>query len=180
MKIERVPLPIESTLSDSPPDYTDSFRGTYFAKDKDITTTDIGRAFFASAPKWVAALFKMRNVLVSLLGLKTSGNGTSQQETLDNFTFDPGDRLGLFKIYSKTNNEIILGEDDKHLDFRVALLREQADESQDRESLTISTIVNFNSNLGKLYFAIVKPFHRLIVPIMLKGIIRHLDIKPSK
>ncbi len=45
------------------------------------------------------------------------------------------------------------------------------------KTLTISTTVQFNNHFGKLYFLLVRPFHRLIVPAMLKGIIRQIETK---
>ena len=69
-------------------------------------------------------------------------------------------------------NEVILGEDDKHLNFRISLLIEA--ENEENRKFSITTTVKFNNNFGKIYFYAIKPFHRLIVPVMLKGIIQQL------
>ncbi|WP_228390859.1 DUF2867 domain-containing protein [Chryseobacterium contaminans] len=86
-----------------------------------------------------------------------------------------GERYGLFKVFNKTNNEIVMGENDKHLDFRISLLFDKNQGGQDENSLTISTTVKFHNWLGVLYFLPVRPFHKLIVPSMLKNIINNLE-----
>jgi hypothetical protein len=40
---------------------------------------------------------------------------------------------------------------------------------------TLTTGVTMHNRLGRFYFALVKPFHRLIVPAMMRGIIRNLQ-----
>jgi len=147
----------------------------YNDKDNKIRSEDIGRAFFKSAPKWSEDLFEFRNRVVSVFGLKTSGNTNNRKELVDNFNFEPNEKLGLFKVFDKTENEIILGEDDKHLNFRISLLKESIHDATDKKMLTISTIVKFNNWSGRLYFLPVKPFHRLIVPKMLTGIIDQIE-----
>lgn len=71
-------------------------------------------------------------------------------------------------VIEKNENEIILGEDDKHLDFMISLLL-----SEEGKHLTISTTVIFKNWFGKIYFLPFKPFHKFIVPTMLKALIRN-------
>jgi len=156
-------------------DYIDSYQSKFVDKNNTISPTEIGKAFFSSGPKWVEKLFLLRNKIVGLFGLKTSGNITDRQKQLDNFKCEPGEQLGLFKVYAKTNNEVVLGEDDKHLNFRVSLLLDQLFNETDNKTLTITTTVEFNNKFGRLYFLPVRPFHKLIVPKMLKAIIKELE-----
>ena len=78
-------------------------------------------------------------------------------------------------MFDKTDNEVILGEDDKHLDFRVSLLLDKLASKTEQKNLTITTTVKFNNSFGRLYFLPVRAFHKLIVPTMLKGIIKQLE-----
>ncbi len=118
-------------------------------------------------------MFGFRNKAVRLLGLKTGYETESQQKR--DFKCEVGERMGIFKVFDKTNNEIVIGEDDKHLDFRVSLLFDENKEHLDEKSLTISTTVKFHNWLGVLYFLPVHPFHKLIVPAMLKNMIEQLE-----
>jgi hypothetical protein len=131
--------------------------------------------FFSSSPKWIGSLFAIRNKIVSKLGLKTADVENNQDELLKNFSCEPGEQLGLFKVFEKTTHEVILGEDDKHLDFRVSLLLEPMIEDASKKQFTISTTVVFHNWQGRLYFLPVKPFHKFVVPAMLKAIVKELE-----
>lgn len=152
--------------------YIDSYHET-FTSSKAITSEDLGKAFFSSGPKWVGALMNFRDTIVSALGLKTSSKVGNGETYLNNLKWEAGDQIGIFKVYDKSANELIIGEDDKHLDFRVSLLLHPSENSHQR-TLRITTVVAIHNTLGKMYFLPVKPFHRFIVPTMLKGMIKNL------
>lgn len=171
MKISKSSLPKQSILQNDKFNYLDSYEGNIKQIDKNLNSTDLGKAFFLSAPKWVGKLFDFRNKIVSVFGLKTPGKITDKNKLLDNFKCEVGDQLGLFKVFSKTENEVILGEDDKHLNFRISLFLKQENLNY---KIIITTTVKFNNWFGRLYFIPVKPFHKIIVPSMLKGIIKEL------
>jgi len=177
MTIIKTTLPTNSKLNTihNKYDYVDSFHGVLNDDKNEFTSVDIGKAFFSSGPKWVGKLFILRNKIVSIFGLKTSGNITNRERQLENFKCEPGEQLGLFKVFAKTENEVILGEDDKHLNFRVSLFLEHQINRTNKKDLIISTTVEFNNWFGRLYFLPVRPFHKLIVPTMLKGIIKELE-----
>jgi hypothetical protein len=175
VKVNKSEIPEKSILKEDEGvyDYVDSFQSEFIDEGQNIGVVEIGKTFFTSGPKWAGILFIIRDKIVGLFGLKTSGNIADKQKSIDRFNWEPGKRLGLFKIFNKTNNEIILGENDKHLDFRISLFLDQ--KLNDVDQITISTIVKYNNWFGKLYFLPVRPFHKLIVPSMLKGIIRELE-----
>nr|WP_315035572.1 DUF2867 domain-containing protein [uncultured Chryseobacterium sp.] len=178
MKIKKIEFPNHSILSKKKEsfDYVDSFEGSLTSKTRNVKIEEIGKAFFTSGPKWGKKMFALRNKAVALLGLKTGAEFTEIQD-VNHFTCEVGERVGLFKVFDKTTNEIILGEDDKHLDFRISLLYGRNNNQKDENSLTISTTVKFHNWLGILYFLPVRPFHRLIVPAILKNIIGKLESK---
>lgn len=156
-------------------DYVDSFRGVITDVQNKFSITDIGKAFFTGSPQWVDKLFTLRNKIVAVFGLKTSEHKSSRQTQLDNFNCELGEHLGLFSVFQKTDNEVILGADDKHLNFRVSLYLDKPKSGTEQRNLTISTTVEFHNWFGRLYFLPVHPFHKLIVPTILKGIILELE-----
>jgi hypothetical protein len=95
-------------------------------------------------------MFAFRNNVVKLFGLKTGEENGKIPAAKILPVSRRSDRA--FKVFGKTNNEIILGEDDKHLDFRVSLLYDNAENENKGNSLTISTTVKFHNWLGVLYF----------------------------
>lgn len=105
-------------------------------------------------PVWVRALMKARDILVSPFGLKTS----------ESF---PGERkIGLFPILHETRDQVVLGFDDRHLDFRIIV--DVAAIDGVRQSIRITTLVHRKIFFGKLYLAAIEPFHRLIVATALE------------
>ncbi|MNK00766.1 hypothetical protein D3C87_185570 [compost metagenome] len=172
-------LPPNSILTQQPHDYVDSFAGNLTDKHSNIDTVKLGKAFFSSGPDWIGKLFSFRNAIVKRLGLKTPENISNRQKQLEQFKCEVGERLGLFQVYHRDENEVIIGEDDKHLDFRISLYLQANENNAHEKTLTISTVVKFHSWLGRLYFFPVKPFHRLIVPTMLKGMVKHLEEKAT-
>ncbi|MGJ4969016.1 DUF2867 domain-containing protein [Bradyrhizobium sp. HKCCYLRH1073] len=109
------------------------------------------------APWWMAALLKLRNLLVRPFGLKTSGADPGNPRPL----------IGMFPVVDETPQRIVLGFDDKHLDFRVLV-----DVVSHRATMqvTASTLVQTHNALGRVYLAVIKPFHRLVVKAMLRQV----------
>jgi hypothetical protein len=118
----------------------------------------LARFLFAQQPAWIGRLMTLRDALVAGLGLKTA----RQLKALD--TGGGSRRVGIFKIYETTPNEVILGEDDRHLDFRVSVLyRPQANGTAAVPQLVVSTVVCCHNRLGRNYIKLIAPFHRRVV-----------------
>ena len=110
---------------------------------------DWHRALIAvDGPAWVAALMAVRNRVAQALGLNTAGgaSGTSP-----------------FTLLGVVGDALVVGADDKHLNFR-GVLRVVGDD------LLCATVVQHNNALGRAYFTVVKPFHRRIVPSLLRRV----------
>jgi hypothetical protein len=148
-------------------DYTDSY--SLSLKRSDVESWELIPAFFLSVPKWVDRLMLLRNGLVSLVGLKT-GSG---KPGLAPPPYAKGQEVGVFQIQEISENEVILGQDDKHLDFKTSLLLER-----DKDSLlVVSMAIHMNNFWGRLYFSAVKPIHRIIVPGVVKSMGKNIDEK---
>jgi len=111
---------------------------------------------FARLPLWIDALVRLRNMIVAPLGLKTSGAKETVREM-----------VGIFPVLSETPDRLIAGFNDKHLDFRVVV---DVATFPDNQKITATTLVLTHNLLGRTYLAIIMPFHRLIVPAMMRQI----------
>jgi hypothetical protein len=181
MKIIKTKIPESSLLY---PDqnhyhYIDSYEGAVKDKNNTIGIDDVAKAFLKPRPKWVDTLFTLRNKIVSLFGLKTPNN-KMDTERPDNFKFEVGERVGLFKVFSRTTNELVMGEDDKHLNFRVSLLLKEFENDKSTKTITVTTLVIYNNWFGRFYFFPVKPFHKLIVRSGLKISLQELENSTQK
>lgn len=122
----------------------------------------LARFLFANQPSWVGKLMTMRDAIVSNVGLKTGKHlATLASDAKAN-------RLGIFKVYSTNDTEIVVGEDDKHLDFRVSVLCSGGAAPDSRRLLTVSTVVHCHNQLGRSYLMAIAPFHRMIIKASLR------------
>lgn len=119
----------------------------------------LARFIFSHQPSWISWLMKVRDFIVAGFGLKTA----KQLASLDN-------RVGIFKVYSTDQTEIILGENDKHLDFRISVLcsAETGSKLGGSQQLIVSTVVHCHNRLGRSYIFVIAPFHRMIVKASLR------------
>ena len=174
--MQKTSLPESSLLQDDNTfEFVDAYRATIDDPKNEINITKICKLFFTIGPKWIERLFAFRNRTMKVFGLKVPEGNLDKASVVEEMKCEPGERMGLFQIFERNGAEIILGEDDKHLDFRVSLLIENSAFEEGRKELTISTMVKFNNGFGRLYFAPVKPFHSLVVPSMLKGIVKKVN-----
>jgi hypothetical protein len=162
-----VPLPPESLAAAclSHIDYTDAYLARLPAGRR-YTLDEAIALVFTTVPGWVKRLMQLRNALVRPFGLKV---GAPREAPGRGGPLLPGARVGIFRVFDRRPNELLLGEDDRHLDFRVSVLLRNDGEAQ---WATVTTVVSFHNSLGRAYFALVRPFHQMIVPALMRRALR--------
>jgi hypothetical protein len=170
-RVLEVPVPPTSLAARAFPgvDYADAFSVTLHSSELRWVDT-VARELFLSTPGWIRALFAVRERLAGLVGLKTTQRRPTPAE-IEDFVFRRGSALGLFQVCDRTAAEILLGEDDRHLDFRLSVLLESEGMCH---RVTVSTVVRLHGWLGRLYFLPVRLFHRVIVPVMIRRAVASL------
>jgi Protein of unknown function (DUF2867) len=143
-------------------EFSDAFEMTVDGQNLDAMEA-VKRAVYG-APPWINRLLELRHWLVKSLGLKS---GENPEPALRG-----EDHIGMFPILARQQNHLMLGMNDRHLDFR--LLVDIADNGSGRQIITASTIVKTHNTLGRIYLAAVKPFHKIIVPAMMARIAKPL------
>jgi hypothetical protein len=108
-------------------------------------------------------LFKLRGILASMLGLRH--RGVAGFQLTPDARYEIGQRVGMFTIRSIEPNEIIVGDNDKHLDFRLSIYRSSLNGV---EMVTVSTAVEIHNTIGRIYMLVIKPFHRYIARAMVQ------------
>ena len=141
-------IPAKSTIANSfgTIDYHDTYSIT---KVSDKSAEEISKKLM-QFPDWVNMLFLIRTRIVGLFGLKTDKN-TSKSDA-------------FFKLIENRDEEIVMGEDDKYLNFRASVLKDKAS-----GTISLTTVVHYNNIWGKVYFFPVKPFHKIIMKVLLKS-----------
>jgi hypothetical protein len=126
-----------------------------------IDARNAAERMMGHSPAWIEALLTLRHILVAPFGLKTSGKSENP----------PRETIGLFPILTQTPDRLVAGFNDKHLDFRVVVdVATAGPGSQTGQRVTATTLVKTHNVFGRLYLAIILPFHRLIVPAMLRKV----------
>ena len=127
----------------------------------------------ARTPRWTQKLMALRNRLVRLVGLKDLGQlHDAHPPASGHAPSDAGSyRVGIFLIRHLSDTEVVLGQDDKHLDVQVSLSKHRRGDAP--ATLAVSTVVHIHNALGQTYMAVVTPFHRRIVRAMLQRLADH-------
>ena len=157
--MSRIAPPAESAIRDWYPgaSLVDSFAVALPA----AAPTDIGTLatlLFADLPLWFRILLAIRDRAVTLFGVKATGDLVAE------------DYIAFFPVLSRSADEIVLGADDRHLDFRASVLLRRAD-----NRLAVTTAVRCHNLLGRLYLAAILPFHVLIAIDVLRRLRRRLE-----
>jgi hypothetical protein len=166
--IREVSMPSDSALPSSfgVSDFADAYEVPLSRPD--LTVEQAYWGVFGEVPTWVRCLMILRGCIALRLGLAHSFREPAMSHEGVPI-FEPGIRVGQFLVQSISEQELIVGNDDQHLNFRISALKT---EREGRTFLTISTAVKIHNNLGRLYMCVVKPFHRFVAPHMVRRALR--------
>lgn len=119
-----------------------------------LTAEAAARHLFTHMPGWARRLLALRDVIVAPLGLQ----GASTAEAAG---APSGSRIGIFPVVSNEREEIVLGFDDSHLDFRVIV--DTLPLNADATCVGLQTVIRRHNLTGRAYLALIMPFHVMIV-----------------
>ena len=115
-------------------------------------------------PGWVNSLMSLRNRIVSCIGLKDLGHLGAVDHSKPASAYRVGDMIGIFSLLHVSDDEIILGDADRHLSVQVSICKLL---HEGNASVAVSTVVHINNLLGRVYMLFVTPLHKRIVPAVL-------------
>ncbi|MEM7023221.1 MAG: DUF2867 domain-containing protein [Pseudomonadota bacterium] len=137
----------------------------------DATIEQIAQRIFIGLPRWINLLLAIRDSGVMPFGLKATADLPKDNRFRD--TISVGESISFLPVRSMAPDEIILGEDDRHLDFKIAVRRDRG--TPDR--VFLATWVRPHHLLGRAYLNLILPFHVLIVCSRLAALARHFRQK---
>jgi hypothetical protein len=158
--IQLVATPLRAELSSglAPIDFADCYHAQL--QRRGLTALQVAHAMFADPPGWIRGLMAARDAVVGRLGLKTAQAAGAG-----------GAKVGIFPLRSERPEEVVLGLDDRHLDFRIWVSVREAPHGSD---VWMSTLVRYNGVSGRIYLFLIMPLHKLLSRHMLKRAARFL------
>jgi hypothetical protein len=167
--VEECDFPADSSL-DRKMVGTAFFQDSYRAPlcNAHATMADIFFDLFGHNPGWVKALLLMRNRVAAAFGLEVP-KASDIQNPIQKASYQVGDVIGPWPIFSLSEHELIAGRDNAHLDFRLSLLRERRGV---QSSVVVSTVCDVHNLYGKIYLFFIVPFHKWGVKQMISRAVR--------
>jgi hypothetical protein len=117
---------------------------------------DVFFAIFGHHPKWMKVVLVLRSWLASCFGLEVPTTAEIMRPQIK-ARYSVGDKIGPWPIFHLTETELVAGRDNKHLDFRLSVLKEAGGGSS---SAVVSTVCTTHNAFGKAYLVLVIPFHK--------------------
>jgi hypothetical protein len=134
--------------------FRDSFRAPLSRTELGIV--DVFFGIFAHRPLWMKLLLIARNKVASLAGLDApTASEILHVEIKDRYVV--GEKIGVWSIFALSEDEVVTGRNNKHMDFRLSLVKVP---DGDRTSVVVSTICVVHNLTGRLYLFFVVPFHK--------------------
>jgi hypothetical protein len=121
----------------------------------------LAQSILGDPAPWVRMLLVLRDAAVAGFGVRTSG------EMRRAAAKDRGSHIDFFHVHRQSERELVVGEDDRHLDFRASILVRPGVDGEGDE-LVVTTVVHCHNRLGRIYLALIAPFHRLVVKTSLR------------
>ena len=122
----------------------------------DLGVVDIFFGIFAHRPPWMTLMLIARNKAAALAGLETpTTSEVTMLEKRDRYAV--GEKIGPWPIFFLGADELIAGRDNKHMDFRLSIMKVRDDRGP---SVVVSTLCMVHNAFGRLYLAAVIPFHK--------------------
>ncbi|MGW0394742.1 DUF2867 domain-containing protein [Streptomyces sp. NPDC003042] len=112
-------------------------------------------------PAWIGRLMAVRDKVVAPFGLHVQERGEPRDTRIE-----PGAKTGPFRVLHVAEDEILCGDDDKHLSFRASFAVRPKKDGSGLEGVC-TTVVRFDRPVGRLYFRAIEPFHHVIVASLL-------------
>lgn len=157
MKIYKISgLPEGTLITNNMPsiDYYDS----YMIKKKTDDSIDKIARKMLTLPAWINFALRVRYYLV----VKPFGLSTGR---FDDIPVKPEESSEPVPVIEKNENEIVMGSDDKHLYYRISVMKKVTGQEPE---IFLNTVVRFNNVWGKIYFLPVRLGHILVVKSLLK------------
>ena len=134
--------------------FTDSYRVRL--SHGEASVVDIFFAVFGHHPTWLKVILLVRHRVGSWFGLKAACAAEVMSPTRT-ASYRVGESIGPWPIYFLGEVELVAGRDNKHLDFRLSVLKQGTGQAA---YAVVSTVCRTHNAFGRTYLYLVVPFHK--------------------
>jgi hypothetical protein len=134
------------------------FRDAYRARlsRSDLSVVEIFFNIFAQRPGWMNLALIARNKIAALAGLEVPT--TSEMVNMEKRDcYFVGEKIGPWPIFFLGPDELVAGRDNKHMDFRVSIMKVRDGTGP---SVVVSTLCMVHNKFGQRYLSSIIPFHK--------------------
>lgn len=131
-------------------DWADAYQVSLAGGHRFASAREAAEATFEAFPKVTHYLLILRGIIMAPFGLK----GPEHIETMNT------NSVGFFPIMLETDDRIIAGFDDAHLDFRIVV---DLGTKGPEQTVKLATIIRRHNWVGRIYLTTILPFHRWII-----------------
>ncbi|MBB4917142.1 DUF2867 domain-containing protein [Streptosporangium saharense] len=117
-------------------------------------------------PGWLRFLYRVRGGFVRLLGMRQNGNPAEGRAPAGKDAFVPGARVPPFTVVEADRDRyvaVVVAE--SHLTAHLVVVAEPG-------RFHVATVVHYHRWTGPVYFAVIRPFHHLVVRAMARAGVR--------
>ena len=135
-------------------DFRDAYRAPLSRSDLEVI--DIFFGIFGHRPGWMNLMLIARNKVAGLAGLEVpTTSEIMNMEKRDRYFV--GEKIGPWPIFFLGSDELVAGRDNKHMDFRLSIMKVH---DGIRPSIIVSTLCMTHNKLGQYYLYSIIPFHK--------------------
>ena len=166
MSVVECDVPSQSALGADLIEHAD-FRDAYRAplRCSDLGVVEIFFGIFAHRPGWMNLMLIARNKAAALAGLEVpTTSEIVNMERRDHYSI--GEKIGPWPIFFLGPDELVAGRDNKHMDFRLSILKVRDGPGP---SVIVSTLCMVHNKFGQCYLSSVIPFHKFGLRWLMAG-----------
>lgn len=160
-QVESMPLPESDRLSSlaKAPYFRDVLKAPL--SKPELVASQLQYRIFNYLPRWVNALMRIRNRLVKRLGFDVGQTSITPRED----HWQVGTKAGFLTVMEISDDEVISGSEDRHMSFFISVKKAN-------DTVSISTLVNQKTLIGRLYVNAILPFHYVIARTVINNAIK--------
>ena len=144
-------------------DFRDAYRAPL--RRAELSVVEIFFGIFAHRPRWMNLMLIARNQAAALAGLEVpTTSEIVHMEKRDRYLV--GDKIGPWPIFFLGADELVAGRDNKHMDFRLSIMKVHDGMSP---SVVVSTLCVVHNKFGQWYLSSVIPFHKFGLRRLIAG-----------